>query len=293
MRNSISTELKLLIFKNGSVINIFIAINVFCFLLINFIHLGEWATISRNSSFPIESWILKNVSLPANFSSFLAKPWTLISYIFIHQDVFHILFNMVWLYFIGKIFEEYLGEKKFSFVFLSGGIAGGLLFLGLYRIIPALHDFAVQATLIGASAGVMAVIVSTATLIPNYSIFLIFIGSIPLKWIAIIYVVLDLIQIPYGNAGGHISHLGGALFGFLYVRQLNRGNDWSKPFMKWFERKPKTHLKVVSHILKTPPLVEKDREQMVNEILEKISKTGYKSLSEKEKLILTKASQDI
>lgn len=292
MRNSLRTELNLLIFKNGSVINLFIAINVFVFLCINLIHLGEWASSSGNHTFPIETWILENSSLPGSFSKFLLKPWTLLTYIFIHQDVLHILFNMVWLFFIGKIFEEYLGERKFTFVFLLGGIAGGVLFLLLYRIIPALAIQSSASSLIGASAGVMAIIVSTATLLPNYSIFIIFIGSVPLKWIAIIYVVLDLILIPYGNAGGHISHLGGALLGFIYISQLNKGNDWSVPFLKIFQKKPKNHLKIVSRLNRISPPPEKAGEQLVNEILDKISKSGFKSLSDKEKQILHKASQD-
>ncbi len=282
------TELKLLIFKNGSVINLFIAINIFFFLLINLVHLGEWSF--RSSGFPIESWILENSSLPASFSKFLLKPWTLFTYMFMHQEVFHILFNMIWLFFIGKIFEEYLGERKFTFVFLLGGIAGGILFMVLYQILPVLMVSNSVATLIGASAGIMAIIVATATLLPNYSIFIIFIGSIPLKWIALAYVVLDLISIPSGNAGGHISHLGGAIFGFIYISQLNKGNDWAAPFGRLFQKK--TKLKVVSRMTRTVPTFEKNNEQIVNEILDKISKTGYKSLSEKEKQTLKKASQD-
>jgi hypothetical protein len=139
----------------------------------------------------------------------------------------------------------------------------------------------------------MAIVVATATLLPNYSIFLIFIGSIPLKWIAVIYFIIDLISIPLGNPGGHISHLGGAILGFVYINQLNKGNDWAAPFVKLFQKKPKSQLKVVSRTYKTGPTIEKNKEQIVNEILDKISKTGFKSLSEKEKQTLKKASQDI
>lgn len=295
MRNSIKTELQLLIFKNGSVINLFIAINIFFFLLVNLVHLVEWA-INPHSflQYPIEDWILDNTRMPVSFSRFLTKPWTLVTYMFMHVEVFHILFNMLWLFFIGKIFEEYLGERKFTFVYLSGGLAGGILVLAFYRIIPALsiaaHSYD---ALLGASAGVMSIVVATATLLPNYSIFIIFIGSIPLKWIALAYFIIDLISIPMGNPGGHISHLGGAILGFVYISQLNRGNDWAAPFIKIFQKKPKTHLKVVSRSSKLGPSPEKNREQIVDEILDKISKTGYKSLSEKEKQTLKKASQDI
>ncbi len=290
IRNSIRNDLNLLIFKSGSAINIIIALNVFLFLLINIIHWGEWAFATGSNRYFLENWILNNASLPGTFSKFILKPWTLLTYIFIHQEILHIFFNMVWLFFIGKIFEEYLGERKFTFVFLFGGIAGGLLFMTLYKIIPALAPFASNSSIIGASAGVMAIIVSTATLLPNYSIFILFIGSVQLKWIAIVYLILDFILIPYGNAGGHISHLGGAIFGFLYISQLNRGNDWAIPFIKLFKKRRKSHLKVVTKF--TPPITEKNNEQLVNDILDKISKTGIKSLTDKEKQILKKASQE-
>jgi len=293
MRNSLKTELQLLIFRNGSVINLFIAINVFIFILVGLIHLGEWGMDRHHlGPYPIISWIENFTILPASFKVFLTKPWTLLTYMFMHADVFHILFNMIWLFFIGKIFEEYLGERKFTFVYLIGGMMGGILVLALYSLIPALERD-LQDQIMGASAGVMAIVIATATLLPNYSIFIVFIGSIPLKWIGLTYFILDLILIPYGNAGGHIAHLGGAIFGFIYITQLNKGNDWAAPFIKLFQKKPKSHLKVVSRSVKLAPPIEKNKEQIVNEILDKISKTGFKSLSEKEKQTLKKASQDI
>jgi len=292
MRNSIKTELKLLIFKNGSVINLFIAINVFFFLFVNLVRLGEWIP-NPHTSYPILHWIELNTFLPTDLKQFITKPWTLISYMFMHEDIFHILFNMLILFFIGKIFEEYLGERKFTFVYLCGGMAGGLLALTLYKIIPALSSLASESVILGASAGVMAIVAATATLLPNYSIFFIFIGSVPLKWIALAYFFLDLISIRIGNPGGHITHLGGAMLGFFYINQLNKGNDWAAPFVKLFQKKHKTNMKVVSRLTRTPVAPEKNKEQIVDEILDKISKTGMESLSEKEKQTLKKASQDI
>jgi len=293
MKNSLRTEFNLLLYKYGSTINLIIAINIFFFLFINLVQLGESLFMTGiHHPFPIRDWILRNTTLPADFGSFLQKPWTLLSYMFMHQEIFHILLNMLVLFFVGKIFIEFLGDKKFAFVYIFGGIAGGALFLLLYRFIPSLASQAYNSTLLGASAGIMAILVGTATLLPNYSVFVIFIGTIPLKWVAAFLVVVDLIFIPINNPGGHISHLGGALFGFLYIQQLNRGNDWALPFQRLFQKRKKTHLKVVSRNPILVPTTEKDQEQLVDEILDKISKTGFKSLSEKEKQTLNKASQN-
>jgi len=199
---------------------------------------------------------------------------------------------MLWLYWMGQIFEEYLGNKRTIGVYLLGGLTGGFLFVLFYNIFPFFTQqpgLVEGSTTVGASAAVMAIIMATATLLPDYAISLMIIGPVKLKWIALFIVILDFLGITGLNAGGEISHLGGALFGFVYVKQLQRGHDWVGFFTNLFKRR--TKLKVASkntskNAGSTPPQEEIDR------ILDKISQSGYDSLNKQEKEILFRASKD-
>jgi membrane associated rhomboid family serine protease len=287
MRGSARDDIRQLIFKPGSTINKFIAINVAVFLVIGIIELVE--TVSKSSS-TVSNQLIDWLAVPWVLDILKTRPWTVLTYMFVHEDIFHIAFNMLWLYWMGQIFEEYLGWRKFTFVYIAGGLAGAVFFIVLSNLVPAFH---IMGSTIGASASVMALITATATLLPNYSIGLMFFGSIKLRWLAIGYVVLDLILIPKGNVGGQLAHLGGALMGFLYIYFLQRGNDWSAPFVSLFTRKKKSKLKVAYRSNTPVQTRDKTNEQIVDEILDKISKFGYSSLTEKEKQQLFKASQDI
>jgi len=205
----------------------------------------------------------------------------------------------LWLFYMGNILQEYLGPKKILPLYVLGSMAGAWLYILAYNVIPAFKTQIPFAEAYGASAGVTAILVAVATLLPNYEIRLMFIGSVRMKWIALVYVALDLIMIPSGNAGGHIAHLGGALFGFFYIVELRRGNDmgrllssllerigsWFRPRKKrpgyaYFQQKKKTRNDDEYYRSR------KDKQQRVDEILDKISKYGYEKLTAEEKAFL-------
>lgn len=294
MKSSARNDIRMLIFKPASAINKFIALNVAVFLVLNLIKLVEFIARTPGGMFDgLTDWI----AVPAALSVLVTRPWTPFTYMFVHQELFHLFFNMLWLYWIGQIFEEYMGYRKFTFVYIAGGLAGAVFFITLSNLVPAFHT---MAPTIGASASVMAIITATATMLPEYTIGMMFIGNIKLRWLAIGYIVLDIILIPQGNIGGQLAHLGGALLGFLYINQLQRGSDWAAPFISLFTRHEKGKLKVAyrSQVLVTAKeksrekVREKSIEQEVDEILDKISKFGMSSLSEREKQLLNKAGQD-
>jgi len=234
-------------------------------------------------------------AMPSNIQSLLYKPWTILSYMFIHEGFFHILFNMLILYWLGKIFCEYLGSKKIVPVYILGGIAGALVYVIAYNIFPAFSGSVHYSKLIGASAGVIAVMVAIATLAPNYSIHLLFFGAVKLKYVAGFSILLYIISIPDGNAGGNIAHLGGALLGFAYTKLLQQGTNiglWIEWLADYIMGKKPVRMKVVkkSAAKQYHGGTVKQREVAIDNILEKISKSGYSSLSSEEKEILFKAS---
>ncbi|MXV51782.1 rhomboid family intramembrane serine protease [Pedobacter sp. HMF7647] len=224
------------------------------------------------------------MAAPAYLPTLALKFWTPLTYMFTHVDFLHILFNMLWLFWLGKIFIDFLKQRQFVFVYLAGGLAGVLLFILAFNFLPAFkNDVQFSAPLIGASASVMAVVVATATLLPNYSIMLLFFGEVRLKYLAIGYIILSLIDI-LSNPGGSFAHLGGALFGFIYIKQLQSGNDWSKIFAK------RSKLKVVRKN-KSASRGNIPDQDVIDNILDKISRSGYDSLTKFEKEQLFNASK--
>lgn len=260
-------------------------INVAVFLIINVPGTIEgWF----NRTEYIAIYANEYLALPSNLSQLLVRFWTPVTYMFMHADIWHILFNMLWLYWFGQIFEEFLGKKRTIGLYLLGGLAGGILFVVAFNLLPLFSYIKHTGTVVGASASVMAIVVAAATIAPNYSISLMFIGQIKIKWIALFYVVVDFLSTTGPNAGGQIAHLGGALIGFIYVKQLQRGNDWIQGLSGLFKRKPK--LKVVS-TNRDKNLVVKPRQEEIDAILDKISQNGYDSLNKHEKEILFRASK--
>ncbi|MBE7175850.1 MAG: rhomboid family intramembrane serine protease [Mucilaginibacter polytrichastri] len=276
-------ELRYKVFQSGKKVYFFIGLNVAIFVVLGLVTLVENWFLRSDS---IGALLNNYLAVPANLQKLLYRFWTPLTYQFLHAGFFHILFNMLWLYWIGQIFEEYLGSKKFTFTYLLGGVAGALLFILAYNVIPLFSEVRLDATTVGASASVMAIIVGTATLLPDYTIFMLFLGPVKLKWLVIVYVLIDLLSAAGPNAGGSIAHIGGALFGFFYVKSLRSGNDWNRPFERAFSRKPK--LRVVRNEEQhsgAPDQAEIDR------ILDKISQTGYKGLTKKERDTLARASK--
>jgi membrane associated rhomboid family serine protease len=270
---------KRIIAINVAVFLVFAVVNVFSFLLKSGLSTQSFTTY---------------FTLPATLSVFIYKPWSILTYMFLHDGFLHILFNMLWLFWMGNILHEYLGNKRVYQSYFIGGIFGGLIYMLAYNIFPAFSEAKETAYALGASAGVLSVVVSAATLLPNYEVRLLFLGDVKLKWIALVSVILDLISIPNGNAGGHIAHLGGALFGFLFIKYLYTNTFFDKFFDAMgnvFSKKSKlkVHYKTTQ---KGDKVYLNVTQQEVDLILDKISKSGYESLSKREKEILFKASKD-
>ncbi|MFM8917364.1 MAG: rhomboid family intramembrane serine protease [Bacteroidota bacterium] len=239
------------------------------------------------------------VELPASLSHLLSKPWTLITYMFIHYNFIHVLFNLLVLYWTGRIFSDFLPQKKLTATYVLGGLSGGLAFVAMYNILPVFEASESVAVLIGASAGVFAVMVSAATLAPNYPVHMILVGEIRLKYVAIALTILYLISIPDSNSGGNIAHLGGGLSGLFYILLLRKGIDTGKwiefivDLPSWFNR-PKirvAHSREIK-IGSSPKSTSRNRQEVIDAILDKISRSGYESLSQQEKETLFKASGD-
>jgi membrane associated rhomboid family serine protease len=274
-------------FKTSSKLYLLIAINVAVYLVINIPAVLE--ELFMRGTY-IATYSYEYLALPSYLPKLLTRFWTPITYMFMHSGIFHILFNMLWLFLMGQIFEEFLGNKRILGLYILGGLSGAVLYVASYNIFPAFTESGALLTssAVGASASVMAIIVAAATIVPDYTISLMFIGPVKLKWLVIFYVVIDFLSITGPNAGGEIAHLGGALFGFVYVKQLQRGNDWIGAISNLFKAQPK--LKVVSNN-KERSTGDTPRQEEVDKILDKISKTGYDNLSKQEKDILFRASK--
>ena len=297
--NSILNDIKRE-FKKDNMINKLIMINIGVYIavglagLIGFFVQGQLMEMNP---------LVKFLAVPAQLKQLALKPWAIVTYMFLHEGFFHILFNMLWLFWIGRILQEYIGKKKVFPIYFWGGIAGAFLYILIYNLAPAFKPVLPDSYALGASAGVMAVVIATATLLPDYSIRLLFLGGIKLKWLALAFVVIDLISIPKGNAGGHIAHLGGAILGYVFIKQLQAGNDWSKGLNRFidslsnllsgkkskltFEKSTKTKATYNRPKRRKVDGVSQDK---VDAILDKISRSGYDSLTKEEKEYLFKAS---
>ncbi|MDB5133083.1 MAG: rhomboid family intrarane serine protease [Mucilaginibacter sp.] len=286
--SSIWQDIQYKMLRSGSKLNLLIGINIVIFLAIGIPNALEYLFFGSNL---VDSYSTDYLSLPAYLPKLLTRFWTPFTYMFMHAGIFHILFNMLWLYWFGQIFEEYLGKQRTLGLYILGGLSGALFFVLAFNTIPAFtHAHAANTSMmVGASASVMAIIVATATLLPDYTIPLIFIGPVRLKWLAIFFVVIDFLGITGLNAGGEISHLGGALFGYVYIVQLQKGNDWIGSIGKLFKSRSK--LKIAVKNLSKDPLA-RPRQEDVDLILDKISRSGYDSLSKQEKEILFRASNE-
>ena len=273
---------------NNSLIRIII-INVAIFLAVNFVYLISPSFFKD---------ILYNLMIPSNLGTLAFKPWTIITSFFTHEGFRHIFWNMLMLYWFGVIFTEFLQNRKLIAVYILGGLAGGITYVLCVNFIPAFATEAGYA--LGASASVNAIIVACATLNPDYRINLFLIGPVKLKYLALVTVILSLFGLRGSNVGGDLAHLGGALMGFVYIKQYQAGSDWGAPILKildWFSNltKPKTKLKVyktgTSKAKKGASKAGNPDQSVVDRILDKISESGYDKLTQEEKQILFRASQ--
>jgi membrane associated rhomboid family serine protease len=287
-------------FRYGTVVQKFIIVNAAVFIVINVISLILFLSQSGlNAANAILPWL----AVPADLKELAYHPWTLITYMFTHKGLFHIFFNMLLLYWGGLIFLEYLGTRRLVATYFLGGIAGAIMYIAVFNLLPVFSSFAIQSRAIGASASVLAIFIAIATYLPNYTVNLMFFGPTRLKYIALVMVIIDLLSIEGGNAGGHIAHLGGALYGFVFSRQLQKGRDIGNWFNNLLDtlanlNKPKSKLKVAHKNVNTGKQNKADKnkadmQKRIDAILDKISQSGYDSLSKEEKELLFNYSKDV
>ena len=276
-------------FKHAGVVEKLIYVNLAVFLLV-FITNTFGFLFQSKTNFIVE-WF----ALPANFNDFITRPWTLITYGFLHTSFLHILLNLIALFYVGYLFQQYFTPKQLLSFYLLGTVFGGIIFIASYNFFPALQNVAHNSVLLGASAGISAIFIGIATYMPNYELKFPLIGFVKLWVLACIWVAIDIIQIPAGNAGGHLAHIGGALFGFFYVRSAsNKELDIFESIKKFFTKKEPTLKTVYKSGNKTPKnkANKTQNQQDIDAILDKISKSGYDTLSKSEKEFLFKQGRN-
>lgn len=274
-------------YTSGNAVEKIIYINVILFLL-------TYLFNTLSFLMGIESnFIINWFALSPHIDELIFKPWSIISYGFLHDGFFHILFNLVFLFYFGNMFLDYFNKKQFLLYFILGIISGGFIFILSFNYLPALKTH--ETYLVGASAGVTAILIGITSLIPHYAINFRFIGSIKLWHIATVLMAIDIIQIPNGNAGGHLAHLGGALLGFLLTTQFNEGKSLIQWMGSSFQIRKEKPLKTVYKKKNSPKEKTenpKNRQKKIDTILDKISKSGYETLTQEEKDFLFKIGKD-
>lgn len=279
-----------------------ITINLVVFVLFQFVSVIYFFSLPKDiADQRFMQDVYTNLAIPGTFREFIRKPWTLITHMFYHKGIWHIIGNMLWLWMFGYIFHDLTGNKKIIPLFIYGAIGGAIAFMLAYNFIPVLTSY--SATAVGASAGIMAIVVATTMLAPGYRIFPMINNGIPLWVLTAIYLIIDLALIAGENTGGHIAHLAGGFTGFLFIFFMRRGSDWSigiNRFFDWVNNlfnpdKPKKKIKEElfyksekKPYIKTPNLSQ----QRIDEILDKINMHGFNSLTAEEKDLLKKASKE-
>ena len=260
-----------------------IMINVFVFLAIHIplslLHLFGGAGLEAS----INSYLF----LPGDFVDLLVKPWTLLTHMFMHTGLLHLIFNMLTLYFAGQLFARYFSDKRLLSLYFSGGLAGALVFLLAVNVFPLFTQSGSVHTAAGASAAILSVLIGIAAFRPDDEVFLFGVIRMKLRWLALIIIVLDVLQIRSGNAAGHLAHLGGAAWGIVWGIRLKAGSDIAA-FLNpvWDIGKPKSTLKVkhrAASIRKPSELNTREKQAEIDKLLDKISRSGYDSLSKDEK----------
>jgi len=282
-------------FKTGSVLTRLIYVNTGIFLIIKILEMIS--VLSGQTTLATD--IISYLAIPASPDLLASRPWTIITYMFLHQGFIHILFNMLWLYWFGKIFLNYLDQRKLLSLYLMGGIAGGLLYVAVFNIFPVFAGAVNVSICLGASAAIMAIIVATAVYMPDMELYLLFFGRVKLKYLALItFFVVSIFDFSV-NTGGKISHIGGALMGLAYGYGIKNGRDigaWLNKIIDFFVTifRPRKKLKVTYKKPKTDieyNNLKREHQNAIDHILDKISKGGYESLTKEEKELLFRESQ--
>lgn len=265
-------------FKVSSSLNKIIYLNIVVFLVIK---------VCTSILFLFEINIIELLNkfyLPAEINLIKLQPWSIFSFMFIHSNFIHLIFNMLWLYFIGNIFLQWLNNKQLVYIYILGGISGGLFFILGYNYFPVLQKNIENTLALGASASIFAIMMAISIYKPNQKIKIPFVQKIKLKNITIFLTIFYVISLSGGNTGGYLAHIGGGLFSFIYIKQLNT----NKIFKSIFKNTSKFNEKNSDYIYNQK---RSEKNKQIDIILEKISKSGYNSLSKKEKDILFKSSK--
>jgi membrane associated rhomboid family serine protease len=289
MLKSIADDIKRS-FQSGNVLTRIILINIFVFLVIAIIR--SFSPGAASNEFYQD--LIALLAVPAEPLKLLLRPWTIVTHMFVHEGFWHLFWNLLVLYWFGQISGDLLGDRKVLPIYFYGGIAGALAFFIFCQIYNPGHSMA-----LGASAAVMAIVLSAAITSPDYRMHLILIGPVAIKYIAIAFVIIDLLSVANSpNSGGHIAHLGGAFFGAYFVYLLRSGIDLSQGFNNFIKR-VKDHFRADKKSVKKSPLTvyhkktteHIDHQEKLDQILDKIKHKGYDSLTEEEKEFLFQASK--
>ena len=282
------------LFAQGSILTKIICINVGIFILIRLIIVVCTLFQVGDANF------VQYFQMPSSWILLFYRPWTVITYMFVHVDLWHILLNMLWLYWFGRIFLQFFNERQCGGLYVSGGIFGAVFFLIAYNLFPYFRNVVGFSFLMGASASVMAIVFAVSFYQKNYEISLLFIGRIKLIYLALFALVIDMLSIVSANAGGHIAHIGGALFGVLFATQLQRGKDLTVYVNRLIDRIVNRGRRHAPRMKVTYQKKETDAEYnkrkytegvIMDEILDKLKQSGYQSLSSEEKKTLFDASK--
>jgi len=282
------------LFKENPVLKWLLIVNVGIWIMVAFANLFLWLYKS-----PGTNLLVKWLSVPADWTELIRKPWTIVTYMFLHERFWHLFFNVWMLWFGGMIFTRFLSQKQLALTYGLGGLVGALFFVLAYNLFPVFETAKYTAVAMGASASVLAILVAAATYKPDYGLNLLLFGQLKFKWLAIAFVVIDLLSISAENPGGHIAHLGGALFGFVYGFILRKSLGQPSE-SKRKQRKPKMEYTPYEEIHDEPQAPRSDeeynrqkaeKERDVDAILDKIAKDGYASLTAEEKEFLFKNSR--
>jgi len=283
-------------FRKGNSLNKLIYINIAVFLIVTIIGITGFLIVNPE----ISGWTIRFLSVPSSINTLLVRPWTIFTYMFTHKELLHILVNMLWLWWFGNIFLEYLDQKKLVAVYILGGIAGAVMYVLSYNIFPAFAQVVEESIpLLGASASVMAIVVAIAAYVPDYSVSLFLFGRVKIKYIAVLIFILTSVLDFSVNSGGKLAHIGGALFGYFYTISYRRGKDpvkWFNKLADWVATlfKPQKNMKVTYKRRADDyeyNRTKAERQEQINKILDKISKGGYDSLTKEEKDMLFRESQ--
>ena len=288
-------------YRASDVVGKYIFVNVALYVLLLFI--GVFSVLFNAGG--LSSLVLSFIELPASLGELALRPWTVFTYMFVHAGLWHVLWNMLALYFFGRIFLNFYSVRHFVGIYILGGLFGALFFVLAYNVFPYFGPYLPFSRLVGASAAVLAIVVATAVRSPHYRINLLLVGSVKLSTFALVTVAISFLMLSGDNAGGNFAHLGGAFAGWLVADLLNKGKDMTQVVNKPIDWVSSLLTRLRAPRKKKPKFTytrggrsadydynarKKADEAEVDRILEKVKKGGYASLSEEEKRRLFEAS---